>query len=71
MARLQRREGALKTTDDRNRLAAEIRARRTGKPVEQPGSQWTEQEISEVEAGDRAFQEQLDELRRLKDRLLP
>jgi len=58
--RLQR-EGALQGTSERNRLAAELKAKREGN---QAG--WTPEEIADMEAGDAEFVAWEDELERIK-----
>ena len=60
MSRL-RREGPLLSTSERNRLAAELKAKRDGN---QAG--WTPEEIADMEAGDDEFKRWEDELERLK-----
>jgi len=58
--RLQR-EGALQGTSERNRLAAQLKAKRDGNEAG-----WTPEEIAEMEAGDDEFKKWEDELERLK-----
>ena len=72
MTRL-RGEGPLKGSNARNQLAKELRARRNRKQMGLPLHEdtWTPREVAEMEDGDREFQKELDEIRRLKDRLLP
>lgn len=70
---LRSREGALGDTSERNRLAAELRRRRSQKQLSLPAHDhgWSDEDIADSERSDLDFQKQLDEIRRLKDRLLP
>lgn len=56
-----RREGPLLATNERNRLAAQLKAKREGN---QAG--WTPEEVADMEEGDDEFKKWEDALERLK-----